>query len=148
MIVDVQSQGIGWWQALKDTEIYGACYLNAPTTLTTGSTPTTSGNKVLRDSLIFDNASHGLHAYAENADKGDQHHRGRQHLLQQRPDRLTETRASTGFKRNILLRADTGQQPGGDQQRHPPGKSVALNLATKPPERQVTGNYFAGGAGV
>lgn len=73
MIVhDVQAQGIGWWQALKDTEIYGSLfYYNGTTQLDHGVyAHNVSGTKRFTNNMVYDNASHGFHGYAETAEKG------------------------------------------------------------------------------
>jgi hypothetical protein len=72
VIHDVQAQGIGWWQNLTDGEIYGSLfYFNGTTQLDHGVYfHNVSGTKRLVDNIINDNASHGLHGYAETAEKG------------------------------------------------------------------------------
>lgn len=71
VIHDVQAQGIGWWQSLRDSEIYGSLiYYNGTTQLDHGIyVNNANGVKTLRDSIVFDNASHGYHGYAETSSK-------------------------------------------------------------------------------
>lgn len=68
MIVhDMPAQGFGWWQANRDSEIYGSLiFFNGITQFEHGIyLHNTDGEKRIVDNIIFDNASHGIHAYGE-----------------------------------------------------------------------------------
>ncbi len=66
IIHDMPSQGFGWWIANTDSDIYGSLiYYNGVTELDHGIyTTNQNGSKLMQDNFIFDNASHGVHAYS------------------------------------------------------------------------------------
>ena len=72
VVHDVRAQGISWFQALKDSEIYGSLfYFNGTTQFDHGVYfHNVTGTKYFVDNIVNDNASHGFHGYAETSDKG------------------------------------------------------------------------------
>lgn len=67
IVHDMPAQGFGWWQANSNSEIYGCLvYYNGITQYDHGIyVHNTDGQKHITDNIIFDNASHGIHAYGE-----------------------------------------------------------------------------------
>ncbi len=67
IIHDMPAQGVGFWQANSNSEIYGSLiYDNGITQFDHGIyVHNTDGEKRIIDNIIFDNASHGIHAYGE-----------------------------------------------------------------------------------
>ena len=67
IIHDMPAQGFGFWQANTNSEIYGSLiFYNGTTQLDHGIyVHNTDGEKQIIDNIIFDNASHGIHAYGE-----------------------------------------------------------------------------------
>jgi len=67
VIHDMPAQGFGFWQANSNSEIYGSLiFFNGITQLDHGIyVHNTDGEKRIVDNIIFDNASHGIHAYGE-----------------------------------------------------------------------------------
>jgi hypothetical protein len=70
VIHDVPTQGFGWWITNTDSEIYGCLiYYNGVNQLDHGIyVKNDEGIKKIRDNFIFDNASHGIHAYSSSED--------------------------------------------------------------------------------
>jgi hypothetical protein len=156
MIVhDVQSQGFGWWQAATNSEIYGSMfYYNGTTQLDHAIyTHNVSGTKLISNSMIFDNASHGVHGYADTAEKGltnivvDGNT-----LFNNGSIGYTTSKGTYGvYKRNILVGGDTPAispvitnnstyYPGSD------GQSMNVGYSAGSKNGKVTNNYFAGGS--
>jgi hypothetical protein len=67
IIHDMPAQGIGWWHANKNSEIYGSLiFYNGVNQFDHGIyVNNIEGAKRMVDNIIFDNASHGIHAYSE-----------------------------------------------------------------------------------
>lgn len=154
VIHDVQAQGIGWWQALKDTEIYGSLwYFNGTTQLDHGVyVHNTSGNKYLIDNMIFDNASHGLHGYAETAEKGLNNITVEGNTFFNNGSvGYTTTKETYGiYKRNILLGGLTvAKNPviSNNYAYYPGSSGESLNLGYNAGSSgaRITNNYLAGG---
>jgi hypothetical protein len=155
MIVhDVQAQGIGWWQALTNAEIYGSMfYYNGTTQLDHGVyAHNVNGTKVFRNNIVFDNASHGFHGYAETNEKG------LNNLVVDR--NIFFNNGSIGYntsknqygiyKRNILVGGliRTNNTVITNNATYYPGNSgVSLNVGYSGGSNNthVEGNYFAGG---
>jgi hypothetical protein len=156
MIVhDMPAQGFGWWQSNRDSEIYGSLiFYNGVTQFDHGIyVHNAEGEKRIFDNMIFDNASHGIHAYGEkDYQKLDNIHIEGNTLFDNGSIGFVTTLGSYGeFKRNILV--------GGSllEARHPvitnnytyyPGNTgEALNLGYKAgsTDAMVENNYFAGG---
>ncbi len=155
MIVhDVQAQGIGWWQALKDSEIYGSLfYYNGTTQLDHGVyAHNVSGTKYFLNNMVFDNASHGFHGYAETKEKG------LNNLILDRNTFFNNgsigINTSTGkygtYKRNILVGGliKTSNAVITNNLTYYPGKegsSLNLGYDGGSANSLVANNYFGGG---
>ncbi len=154
VVHDVQSQGIGYWQALTNSEIYGSLfYFNGTTQLDHGIyLNNLSGTKALVNNFIFDNASHGVHAYTESSTHTlDNIYLEGNTLFNNGSIGYTTTKSQYGiYKRNILL--------GGTLVAHNPtitnnytyypgssGASMNLGYSAGSSNGKVTNNYFAGG---
>lgn len=154
VIHDVQAQGIGWWQALKDSEIYGSLwYFNGTTQLDHGVyVHNVSGNKYLTDNMIFDNSSHGLHGYAETAEKGlNNINVIGNTFFNNGSVGYTTTKSTYGIhKRNILLGGlISAQNPviSNNYAYYPSSNGENLNLGYEAgsSNAKITNNYLAGG---
>jgi hypothetical protein len=147
VIRDVQAQGMGFWQALVDSEVYGSLiYFNGTGKLDHGVyLHNVSGTKKLVDNIIFDNASHGVHGYAETADKGLNN-------IVVDGNTLFDNGSIGGTdKRNILVGGLTGAAnpvvtnnctyyPGSS------GQSVNVGYTAGSTGAHVQNNYLAGGS--
>lgn len=147
MIVhDMQAMGFGYWQALTNSEIYGTLiYYNGTNKYDHGAyVHNVSGTKVLQNNIIFDNASHGIHAYAENASKGLTN-------IQLIGNTVFNNGSLAGtFKRNILMGGLTKTKNAviaNNYTYYPSSSGEALNLGYQAgsSNTRVTNNYFAGG---
>ena len=155
MIVhDVKSQGIGWWQAMTDGMIYGSLfYFNGTTQLDHGVyAHNVSGTKIFMDNMVFDNASHGFHGYAETDEKGLNNLvlEGNT-FFNNGSIGYSTTKGEYGvYKRNILLGGliRTNKPVIRSNYTYYPGETgAALNLGYEggSASGEVTGNYFMGG---
>jgi hypothetical protein len=139
--------GFGWWQALVNSEIYGSLiYFNGTGKLDHGVyLHNVSGTKYLSNNFIFDNASHGVHGYAETAEKG---------LTNIVVDGNTVFNNGTiggTLKRNILVGGLTrtiNPVVTNNYTYYYGSSGDALNLGYNAGSSggKVTNNYFAGGA--
>lgn len=155
MIVhDVQAQGIGWWQALKDTEIYGSLfYYNGVTQLDHGVyAHNVSGTKRFANNMVYDNASHGFHGYAETSEKGlNNLYLDSNTFFNNGSIGLITTTGKYGtYKRNILVGGLTKTQNATivNNLTYYPGKegsSLNLGYDAGSSNSRVINNYFAGG---
>jgi hypothetical protein len=147
VVHDVQKMGFGWWQALTNSEISGSLiYFNGSTKLDHGVyTHNVNGTKYLTNNIIFDNASHGLHAYAENAGKG------LNNFVVDGNTLFNNGSIGGTFKRNMLMGGLTPIKnavitnnytyyPGSS------GQSLNLGYEAGSSDTRMQGNYFAGGA--
>lgn len=155
IIHDVQSQGIGWWQALKDSKIYGSLfYYNGTNHFDHGIyTHNVSGNKYFLDNMVFDNASHGLHAYAETEEKGlNNIIVDGNTFFNNGSIGYTETKDEYGiFKRNILmggLITTNGAVITNNLTYYPGDEGTSLNLGYKggSDSATVSNNFLMGGS--
>jgi hypothetical protein len=146
VVHDVQAMGFGWWQALTNSEIYGSLiYFNGTTKLDHGVyLHNVSGNKYLTNNFIFDNASHGMHGYAETADKG------LNNIIVDGNTLFNNGSIGGTYKRNILMGGLTRTNnpvitnnytyyPGSV------GQSLNLGYSAGSSGAKATDNYFAGG---
>ncbi len=147
VVHDVQAMGFGWWQALTNSEIYGSLiYFNGTGKLDHGVyVHNVSGTKYLTNNLIFDNASHGIHGYAETADKG------LNNLVLEGNTLFDNGSLGGTFKRNILLGGLTPANNPVIRNNHTyypgsAGESLNLGYSAGSSGAQVSNNYFAGGA--
>jgi hypothetical protein len=138
---------MGFWQALVDSEVYGSLiYFNGTGKLDHGVyVHNVSGTKRLVDNIIFDNASHGVHGYAENADKG-------LNDIVVYGNTLFDNGSIGGtYKRNILVGGLVGAvnplvtnnctyYPGSS------GQSVNVGYSAGSTGGRVLNNYLAGGS--
>jgi hypothetical protein len=151
---DAQAQGIGWWQAGRDMEIYGSLfYFNGTDQLDHGVyAHNVNGSKIFRDNVVFDNASHGFHGYAETVEKGLNNLvlDGNTFFNNGSVGYNTKKSKYGEYKRNILV---GGLIPANNavitnNYTYYPGKDGAsLNLGYEGGTRnaRVSGNYFMGG---
>ena len=156
MIVhDVQAQGIGWWPAMTDSEIYGSLfYYNGTTQLDHGVyLSNNDGGKYMVNNMIFDNAGHGVHGYVEGS--------GGKYLnniylegntsFNNGSIGYTTNKSQYGlYKRNFLVGGTvrTNNATITNNYSYYPGSSgIALNLgySAGSSNSKVTNNYFAGG---
>jgi hypothetical protein len=154
IIHDMPAQGMGWWHANWDSEVYGALvFYNGVTQLDHGIyMRNNEGFKRVVDSIIFDNASHGIHAYGEK----DYQQLNNISIIGNTVFNNgsigydTRRRALGGYERNILLggylvaqnpviRENFTYFPGLA------GQSVNLGYRAGSVEGVVEDNYFAGG---
>jgi hypothetical protein len=154
VIHDVQAQGIAWWQALKDSEIYGSLfYFNGTTQLDHGiyfhNTDTT---KTFVNNIVSDNASHGFHGYAETTDKGlnNLYMEGNTFFNNGSIGYNTTNGTYGNYKRNILvggLVATNNDTITNNYTYYPGSSGTSLNLGytAGSTNSKVTNNYFAGG---
>jgi hypothetical protein len=155
IIHDVQSQGIGWWQALTDGEIYGCLFFfNGTTQLDHGVyTHNVKGAKIFKDNMVFDNAGYGFHGYAETAEKGLNNLviQGNT-FFKNGSIGYNESKGKYGvYKSNILVGGlITANNPVIDRNYtyYPDSSGGSLFLGNKGGTKsaKVTNNYFAGGA--
>jgi hypothetical protein len=155
IIHDVQAQGIGWWQAQKDVEIYGSLfYFNGTDQLDHGVyAHNVSGHKLFRDNIVFDNASHGFHGYAETTEKGlNNMTLDGNTFFNNGTIGYTTTKSKYGIlKRNILMGGliPTNNAVITNNYTYYPGKEgTSLNLGYKAGSNnaQVSGNFLMGGS--
>jgi hypothetical protein len=147
VIHDMQAQGMGFWQALTNSELYGCLiYFNGTTKLDHGVyVHNTSGTKSLINNIIFDNASHGVHGYAETAEKG-------LNSIVLDGNTLFDNGSIVGtYKRNILMGGLTRTNNAvinGNMTYYPSSSGEALNIgySAGSANARVTNNYFAGGS--
>ncbi len=148
MIVhDVQAMGFGWWQALVNSEIYGSLiYFNGTGKLDHGVyLHNVSGNKYLSDNMIFDNASHGVHGYAETAEKG------LNNIIVDGNTVFDNGTIGGTLKRNILVGGLTRTNNAVVTNNYTyyygsSGQALNLGYSAGSSGGKVTNNYFAGGA--
>ncbi|NLG99503.1 MAG: hypothetical protein GX491_19280 [Chloroflexi bacterium] len=155
MIVhDMPSQGFGWWQANQESEIYGSLiFFNGVTQFDHGIyVNNDTGQKRIVDNFIFDNASHGIHAYGEK----EHHNLNNIHiegntLFNNGSIGFSTTQGTYGiYKRNILLGGlMVAENPViiNNYTYYPGDAGEALNLGYKAGSSGaiVENNYFAGG---
>jgi hypothetical protein len=147
VVHDVQSMGFGWWQALTNSEIYGSLvYFNGTTKLDHGIyVHNVSGTKLIANNFVFDNASHGIHGYAETADKGLTN-------INVDGNTLFNNGSLIGiYKRNILmggLTTTVNSVISNNYTYYPgtTGESLNLGYTAGSSGAKVTNNYLAGGA--
>jgi hypothetical protein len=155
MIVhDVAAQGFGWWPANSDSEIYGSIiyYNGSHNQFDHGIyVNNLDGSKRIIDNFVFDNASHGIHAYGE----GDQQLNnitveGNTVFNNGSIGYSTSHEMFGIYKRNILLGGhQTAQSPVVRENftYYPGSDGAALNLGYRAGSDNavVENNYFAGG---
>lgn len=156
MIVhDVQAQGIGWWQAMSDTEIYGSLfYFNGTNQLDHGIyLHNDTGTKAMIDNFIFDNASHGVHGYVSSSGKylNNIYLEGNT-AFNNGSVGYTTTKEQYGiYKRNFLIGGSTARANNitvtNNYSYYPGSSGIALNLgySSGSANSRITNNYFAGG---
>lgn len=155
MIVhDMPAQGFAWWQANYDSEIYGSLiYFNGVNQFDHGIyMMNEKGYKKLTDTFIFDNASHGVHAYngARSQWLNNLHIEGNT-VFNNGSIGYTTTSGRYGlFKRNLLVGGvNVAENPViiNNYTYFPGGLGEALNLGFRAgsSNARVENNYFAGG---
>jgi hypothetical protein len=154
VVHDVQSQGFGWWQNLVNSEIYGTLvYFNGTDQLDHGIYfHNVSGTKRLVDSIINDNASHGLHGYAETAEKGlNNLYLEGNTFFNNGSVGYTTTKSQYGIlKRNILIGGLTQTKNPtvtNNYTYYPGSAGTALNIGYNAGSTgaKITNNYLMGG---
>lgn len=155
MIVhDVQAQGFGWWEAMSDTEVYGSLfYYNGTTQLDHGIYLTNrTGTKSLVNSFVFDNASHGVHAYTESSTKALNNIVVDGNTLFNNGSVGYNTSSSRYgvYKRNILVGGTVRTNNAkitNNYTYYPASAGVSVNLGYKAGSyaSSITNNYLAGG---
>lgn len=155
IIHDMRAQGIGWWQALADSRIYGSLfYYNGTTQLDHGVyTHSKGGSKLFLDNIVFDNAGHGFHAYTQTNEKALDGFRleGNTFFNNGSIGYTTHKEKYGIYKRNILV---GGSNPArtpvirDNYTYYPGGSGVSLNLGYKGGSTNavVQNNYLMGGA--
>lgn len=154
IVHDMPSQGFGWWQANTDSEIYGSLiYYNGASHFDHGIyVHNTDGEKSIIDNFIYDNASHGIHAYGEkdSPELNNLHIEGNT-LFNNGSIGWTETKKQYGiFKRNILVGGYfVAENPVimNNYTYYPGSSGESLNLGYRAGSKDavVENNYFAGG---
>jgi hypothetical protein len=154
IIHDVQSQGIGWWQALSDSEVYGTLfYFNGTTELDHGIyVNNMSGTKWFIDNIVNDSASHGFHGYTTSSTKGlNNFYLDGNTFFNNGSIGYTTSKGTYGtYKRNILTGGEAVAKnpvvmnnctyyPGSS------GTSYNLGYNAGSSNAKVTNNYFMGG---
>jgi hypothetical protein len=154
IVHDVLAQGTGWWQALTDAEIYGSLfYFNGTQTLDHGVyAHNVSGNKYFTNNMVFDNASHGFHGYAETTEKGLNNFTLEGNTLFNNGSiGYTESKNQFGiYKRNILMGGlikANNDTITNNYTYYPGSTGTALNLGYNAgsTNAKITNNYFMGG---
>jgi hypothetical protein len=156
MIVhDMPAQGFGWWRANTDSEIYGSLiYFNGTNQFDHGIyVMNDHGEKQIVDNIIFDNASHGIHAYGEKDGQllDNIHIQGNTVFNNGSIGYDTKRGVYGDFQRNILLggRLVADSPVVVDNYTYYPGASgEAFNLGYRAGTNNavVEGNYFVGGS--
>jgi hypothetical protein len=156
IVHDMPAQGIGFWQANTNSEVYGCLvYDNGITQFDHGIyIHNTDGEKRIIDNFIFDNASHGIHAY------GEKNYQKLNNILIEGNTVFnngsigyaTNTGAKLGYKRNILVGGlQVAEKPivkenytyfSGDSAT---GEAFNLGYRAGSEDAIVEDNYFAGG---
>lgn len=153
IIHDMPAQGFGWWIANVDAEIYGSLiYHNGVTELDHGIyTKNQTGTKVIEDNYIFDNASHGVHAYSSTDDTLNNFRvEGNTIFNNGSIGYNTVTGAYGTYKRNILvggyvpannpvIKENYTYYPGGS------GQSLNVGYIEGSTNAVIEGNYLMGG---
>jgi hypothetical protein len=153
IIHDMPSQGFGWWIANKDSEIYGSLiYYNGVTELDHGIyTKNQSGTKTIKDNFIFDNASHGVHAYSSTQDTLNNFLLEGNSLFNNGSIGYNLNKQTYGiYKRNILvggyipvnntiIKENLSYYPGST------GQSLNVGYSGGSNNTFITGNYLMGG---
>lgn len=150
---DMPAQGFGWWTSNQDSEIYGSLiYFNGVTELDHAIyTKNETGNKVIEDNFIFDNASHGVHAYSSNDNNVDNFRVEGNTIFNNGSIGWNTYYETYGiYKRNILLGAyDTADNPivRENYTYYPNNSGYSLNLGYQGGSDGaiVEGNYLMGG---
>lgn len=159
MIVhDMPAQGFGWWQANTDSQIYGSLiYFNGVTELDHGIyVHNNTGQKTIADNIIFDNASHGIHAYGEKDYQGLNNIQiiGNTVFDNGSIGYSTKLHTFAGMKRNILIGGDSlvavnpvvkdnyTYFPSGINS----GEAFNLGYRAGSKDAVVENNYFGGGS--
>lgn len=148
------AQGFGWWQANINSEIYGSLiYFNGVTQFDHGIyLHNSEGEKSIIDNLIFDNASHGIHAYGEKdyQELNNIHIEGNTVFNNGSIGYSISQNAWGIFKRNILvggLLVAKNPVITNNYTYYPGTSGEALNLGYRAGslDAVVEDNYFAGG---
>jgi hypothetical protein len=153
IIRDMPAQGFGWWIANTDAEIYGSLiYHNGVTELDHGIyTKNQTGTKRIEDNFIFDNASHGIHAYSSTDDTLNNFVMEGNTIFNNGSIGYNTVNHNYGtFKRNILLGGyvRVNNSTIKDNYTYYPGTSgQSLNLGYNAGSSNVNvqGNYLMGG---
>ena len=156
MIVhDMPAQGFGWWRANSDSEIYGSLvFYNGVNQFDHGIyVMNDKGEKRIVDNFIFDNASHGIHAYGEKPEQAlnDIHIEGNT-IFNNGSIGFVTTRGVYGkYARNILLGGrNVAQNPVviSNYTYYPGSDGEAFNLGYRAGSTNavVEDNYFIGGS--
>lgn len=154
IVHDMPAQGFGWWQANFDSEIYGSLiYYNGASHFDHGIyVHNTEGRKSIIDNFIYDNASHGIHAYGEKdyPELNNLYIEGNT-IFNNGSIGWTETKKKYGiFKRNILVGGYfVAESPVilNNYTYFPGSSGESLNLGYRAGSKDaiVENNYFAGG---
>ncbi len=155
MIVhDMPAQGFGWWRANTDSEIYGSLiFYNGVNQFDHGIyVMNETGEKRIVDSFIFDNASHGIHAYGEKPEQALNNIRIEGNTVFNNGSiGFVTTRGTYGnFARNILLGGrNVAENPVviSNYTYYPGSDGEAFNLGYRAGSTNaiVEDNYFVGG---
>lgn len=154
LVHDMPAQGFGWWQANSDSEIYGSLiFFNGMTQFDHGIyVHNTEGEKRIVDNFIFDNASHGIHAYGEKEEPelNNLHIEGNTIFSNGSIGFSTKSGIWGVFKRNILVGGYfIAENPTiiNNFTYYPGTSGEAINLGYRAGSRHavVENNYFAGG---
>jgi hypothetical protein len=154
MIVhDMPAQGFGWWRANVDSEIYGSLiYFNGINQLDHGIyVHNLEGTKRIVDNIIFDNASHGIHAYGnERQELNNLHIEGNTVFNNGSVGYVTTKGKYSVAQRNILVGGLlVAENPVviNNYTYYPDGAGEAFNLGYRSGSENaiVENNYFAGG---
>jgi hypothetical protein len=153
IIHDMPAQGIGWWQANKDSEVYGSLiFYNGVNQFDHGMyIHNDSGTKNITDNIIFDNASHGIHAYGGDKQNINNISIEGNTVFNNGSIGYSTTLKSYGvYKRNILVGGkEVAENPViiNNYTYYPGDQGTAINLGYDAGSSQavVENNYFAGG---
>jgi hypothetical protein len=153
IIHDMPAQGIGWWQANKDSEVYGSLiFYNGVNQFDHGIyVHNDTGTKKITDNIIFDNASHGIHAYGGEKQNINNISLEGNTVFNNGSIGYSTTLKSYGvYKRNILVGGkEVAENPVivSNFTYYPGNQGTAINLGYDAGSSQavVEDNYFAGG---
>lgn len=154
LVHDMPAQGFGWWQANTNSEIYGSLiFFNGVNQFDHGLyVHNSEGEKRITDNIIFDNASHGIHAYGEKdyQEINNLTIEGNTVFNNGSIGFSTTRQTWSTFKRNILVGGyQVAQNPVilDNYTYYPNGTGISFNLGYRAGTKDavVENNYFAGG---